>query len=527
MVVRALFFDKPGSEMKGDPVAQIVFQDGQVQFRPDNDLIWQDVENNQYLFENDNIATGENGLVIINFGNNKTLELSTNTQIRIKQLASDDQDFEIDLIRGNLTALSDVNVSNEKLKTSEASIRTGDKVIQVDEKASKLSISKKRGENDAEIAVLSGQALLIDKDKRQTLQQEAKAEAEAQPVVPAPEPKPLVHPEPKKPLITLDTTRAKLYMPQIVVPTESQTIWALQPLQSAKQVKIPIYLDPPKSAPEGKTWRPMLGAVKSGMFEKLPTAALQWTGEPYLKRQSILVSLDELEKNDLLIRTDGDVPTLAFKLKPGVVIANPNNSGKEMSFADAKTFQVGLLGDLKGTIAFKIAGVGVDHSPNPWLIRPKLQAPNTFDVVLQDAESIPAISPILAGSRNFEVDKMPKGLEGEGIYLVRSHKIVGKLQGAIPEKKVIALFKKLLNCDFIYEGKAKSYIGSLVEFRQLAKSPQGLPERIYILNNGQFIGISKDFMQKNKALQKFLDDKTSAFFSEPIKTFDQIVLPAH
>jgi hypothetical protein len=327
---------------------------------------------------------------------------------------------------------------------------------------------------------------------------------------------------PPKPLITLQAQQinAKEFMPTIAIPQASNTLWSTSSYATVRTRRLTIMLNPPAKSPKDKRWAPVLGAVKEGMFEKLPTAALKWEGRPYFKQQTFFITLSELETKGLLINEKKEISERSFKIKPGVMLSNTDGSGKEISYDMPQTVHVVTLGDLTGAVELRLTNFAFARLDKQWISRPNIPlGDKSFNIQLFDATDIPMLDGLLAGADNFQVRKLPAPPEGQGIFFVRARKVVARAYGEIQTTGQINFLTKLLNAEFAYRGKASSYIGGLPEYRKLSKDKNRLPPKIYVVNDGEFIGISRDFMQ-NAAVQRFLKDNTSTFFSEPIELIE-------
>ena len=105
---------------------------------------------------------------------------------------------------------------------------------------------------------------------------------------------------------------------------------------------------------------------------------------------------------------------------------------------------------------------------------------------------------------------------GRGIYIVRGKTILAKINGSAKSRENVLKLTKKLGGNFAYKGTGESFIGGILEFRKLDRRGK-LPEKIFILNGGNFIGINRGIMKDNPAVQRFLNSNSSAFFAKQIK----------
>lgn len=541
LTVWSLFFQKPSIGHSGKPLANLEMQVGDIQYRTEDDILWSNTEENQYVFENDNIATGDNSYVSLNFGNKRIIELGPHTQIRIRPLDSASGELELDLVHGAIAAYDRKGNRNGKLASGGVSglkIRAGKQVYLMNEKA-ELGLELGRGGSEGAVAHASGAIQLVLNGKATALEGRANAaalsllsradtslnvalpEKKAPPSKPAPvlaaKPLPIpVAPPPAEvppvPSFAEEGELAKLIMPRLAYPPENGILWIAESFANAESKAIPIVLEPPKDMNE-ESWQPLLGAFKD---QGQGDAAALWEGTNEKRRQVIPISISQLATKDSL-KTDPQLPNeRKFILAPGIKIPKDN---KVLTFFGDKRPIIARSCDVKldGPVNLEVAHLGVKEVRQPWFVTPQdFQAQATV-YIAEGKVDLGKLAPVLQASQGFRWNSRVDSLTGSGVFILRNNKVIGKVNGAIDDRQALETIRKGLDADAIYRGSAQAYIGGLNEFKERANKKL-LPEKVYILNGGRFIAVNRDFMTTNPSLRRFLDDNSPAFFAEPIET---------
>ncbi|MBF0442325.1 MAG: hypothetical protein HQK54_10505 [Oligoflexales bacterium] len=160
-----------------EPVAKVDKFKGNVQIRPESSVIWTDMDIDQYLYEDDYISTGNNSNAIIKIISGVSIDLGSNTQIKLQASEDTDSKFEVELLSGQLKTLNDLgslkNENEKKVQDTSSSpvnklpegyqhltIRSGDKKFKLAEKNAEIKLFKEKDSDKLNVLAASGKILV-------------------------------------------------------------------------------------------------------------------------------------------------------------------------------------------------------------------------------------------------------------------------------------------------------------------------------------------------------------------------------
>lgn len=565
----------------GSPIATVARISGDAQVRPESSIIWSTASAKQDLFNNDYLATFDDSKVQIRFKDGRNIHLEENTQIIIRSLAKGKESLEIELLHGNVTAegkgknskdqkylsvkagekkfrlkdgLAALTISHERSAPESARIEgyNGNVEVVTDKGAKPLTDHdlSAPSKSAAELAAEAAQAAAAQKAEEEAAllaaEEAAKKEAAAKKLaeekalrelnakkakamqlaalakpVPPPEVKPVatkpVKEEPPKFDLVKLMQDSKIE-PQIISPTASQVFWSLRPLAQAVKAPLPIVVKLPETETADLKWRPLLAAFGSATLGSNSNLTFKKLGDYGFGKQTINVSLQELEKQQLIKKAADSGNSLQFTLKPGVEVSSPDGSDSHMTFAEPQSFEIRSIAEFGNRpIKLSLSNLKTSKKNPDWILQSKNPSSNTYWIQLKTAQDLPRFADLIAGATDFNITPgSGDNMDGLGIFIVKNHKIIGSVGGIEKHKRGIEHVRKTLDAEVIFQGPAHAYIGGGKELKALIKQKGALPERLYILNDGKFIGVSEEFLRKNPEVRKFLTAHTSAFFTEPI-----------
>ncbi len=548
-----LFFQNSAGTQSGTPLARITEQVGDIQYRTDDDILWHSAEINQYVFENDNIATGPNSFASINFGNSRTIELGPQTQIRIRPVGKDGDEFELDLLRGQVAARPG-SESDENIKGGKKGMRihSGSESFSLNRQA-ELVLKKGRGEGAGDILLALGQILREGADSSKTgvkvdgenvsLASQANEDLQIfntptpppaapekkvipKPVVkitPIPPPPPVMAPppapapEPVKPVedpkmaLTAPREKGIDYLPVLAFPPAGAIVWSTLSWKELLSRPLQLVIEPPNKKPES-VWQPV---IASATKEKPDERVFVLQGKDEFRRQVLGLRLDKMRDRGFL-RQETSAEEYQIELAAGVRLKDDEKMSEAATSSRIVRIRSALtMPASKSGLKVRLAQFVMQTKSVPWFLTPENFSERSF-VYIKDAADFANVQGLLPSSQGFSVEASGNEIQGRGIFIVRDHTLIGKIGGQPGSAKNMDRLRTSLRAEAIYRGAATAYIGGLVQFKERAVAKK-LPEKVYILHDGRFIAVSRDFMKTNPTLRKFLEQKTSAFFTEPIE----------
>lgn len=546
-----LFFQNTSGTQSGTPLARISEQVGDIQYRPDDDILWHTAENNQYVFENDNIATGPNSYASINFGNSRTIELGPQTQIRIRPVGKDGDEFELDLLRGQVAARPG-SESDQNVKGARKGMRiyTGSESFSLKRQA-ELVLKRDRGQEMGDVLFALGQisrngadgsknSIKVDGENislssqvNEGLEIIAKTETPPPPppvkkdppkrivrITPIPPPPPIAPPPAPVPAKPVEDPKVALaapsekgidYLPVLAFPPPGSIVWGSMSWKEMITKPLQLVIEPPNKKPDA-IWQPI---VASSTKERPDERVFILQGKDEFRRQVLGLKLDKMRDRGFL-RQESSAEEYQIELAAGVRLKHEGTANEAATaprmirIRSAQTMPASKSG-----IKVRLARLIMQTKSVPWFVTPDKFTESSF-VYLKDSGDFLNIQGLLPSSQGFTVEASGNEIQGRGIFIVRDHTLVGKIGGQTGSQKSMDGLRTALRAEAIYRGSATAYIGGLTHFKERAVAKK-LPEKIYILHDGRFIGVSRDFMKTNPTLRKFLEQKTSAFFTEPIE----------
>ena len=147
-------------EGAGSEVASIVDEEGDVAFRSELDVDWQSTGDVESFYEEELLSTGPDSKIRLDFGEDRYLDLESNTLIKLSKPKGLSKNVEIFLITGNVSAGIKASSSGKKAKSSGSGLviaSEGQKIV-LSGNNSNISLSKKRGSTGLKVKAVSGKA---------------------------------------------------------------------------------------------------------------------------------------------------------------------------------------------------------------------------------------------------------------------------------------------------------------------------------------------------------------------------------
>jgi hypothetical protein len=150
--------------------------------------------------------------------------------------------------------------------------------------------------------------------------------------------------------------------------------------------------------------------------------------------------------------------------------------------------------------------------------------PNTAPITIRLAlgQDMLKFLPYLAGAGAFGVSRDSLG-NGEGIYVVKGE-VIAELKGAGVDSGVVSKVMDLLGGEFAFRGTRSALYdtrgktqGALVDMVD-ALLDKG--KVLYILKRNKIYPVSRDFIQTNNEVAKFIDSQAKAIFLEKVEILE-------
>lgn len=533
------------------PIAKLITQKGEVQFRNMGDILWSETENNQYLFENDYISTLDSSKAIVRLFETGLIEIGPNTQIRIKSLYGDNSPFEINLILGNLKLLSQ---SQRKFKEKHMVIKSGKRQYNIIGKKAKINIAKDNITDEPDILEADGKIQVIklkyQKGKKwddavdSTIIDTSESPFFLPKITKSQEPKKTVKkaissykkPQPPKvEVVKLEEPRQaqteKLdpvaiapsyldtdYMPQIVWPPKNAVIWTMKRSIDLRAAKVPIFIRAPENLDEIEDqWLPLLGIVNPGILKKLGGVSKTFYGTPTKKDgslQIIHVDIAQLLAENLTKISQSEFGQYYFEVKLGRRIIPKESKLPIDSFDVPMSVRIQSLSELDNRpIRLYLNRFAYLEPKNNWILS-KTKTHYSSWINLYNPTDLHKLIGFLPASGGFNLESTTIK-KGYGIFIVKDKKVIGSIQGK-PSQKAIDLIRIKLNAHYIYKGDFDAFIGGKQQYDNLAGQKK-LPKKIFILIGHRSIGINTNLIKTDKSIQKFINSLNSAYFVKPIE----------
>ncbi|MEZ4740970.1 MAG: hypothetical protein R3B45_00730 [Bdellovibrionota bacterium] len=144
-----------------------------------------------------------------------------------------------------------------------------------------------------------------------------------------------------------------------------------------------------------------------------------------------------------------------------------------------------------------------------------------YYINIYDKSSIVSIIPYLKnGMFSLRSINIPQNY---GIYAAKNLKIIASLKGLI-DKNSAKIIKKMLNADVIFEGDPNAILNasgkSVEDLKSWIDSPTNTNNKIYIMNGGALVQVSKNFIKNRSQVLRFIGRNASYIFSKKVNILD-------
>jgi hypothetical protein len=247
--------------------------------------------------------------------------------------------------------------------------------------------------------------------------------------------------------------------------------------------------------------------LKVTLTRQLPlgeTAKKEWKQSDRKKNVVDLPLMDVLEAN-LIEKTHPDLPRYKINASLG---------------GERKTFEFEMVEELDARKPWllAVAGPKAIDSKMAWAAKPKHDiSSNDAKIILRHGSDAALFKNLMIGSSSFAFAPAEFLLSDLAIYIVRRGQIVAKLSQHDPMRQQLPYLVRSLKADVAFLGKGHDLIGDAANVKKQLLSTGQLPEQLYLINEGELIGISKKFITSNKLGKKLLSNPAAHFFKVPVE----------
>lgn len=496
-------------------IAKVASKKGVIQFRPKNRYVWRSINTNQRLAVGDNIATGDDATLTIQFDNKAMLKIDKNTHIRISQIGgnADGGKLEVELLRGAIRAANDSaehksSEGDQLLTIPSLKIKAGDDRFQLYSKHSKLALTRSIDAKNPLLQQVRGVVKRENGDGEETL--------------------PLLEQIlDAKRLREQQQRKLKNFFPLVISPKPHQVLWVDEPLNELKNLAIRMTIMPTFKKPRSGTWRPMLvGLNRKGEGEDTARdwprlqRGLNLVGTTRFGKQTINLPFRRFKSQNMVSKgfSPTQIPELRMQIKAAGVITDEIGQA-EYSFS--KPTQLAIrstaLDTNSRTVKVLLKDPAISYQRNrPLFSDERLQPSQSMIVQMKDKQQLKNLVPLLFGSQQFKVELSPTPMNPTGIFLFKDKKPVLHLGGAVSVNGVKAA-ASLVSAKLVYQGRVDDFLGQLADLRGKMRSRNFRADsKIFVwIDRKEFIGININFL-KDRAVQRYISD-SSLFFKQPVK----------
>lgn len=469
-----------------------------VQFRGEDLILWTDAAGKQEFFEGDRVGTGKNSSAVIRFVNGAELALEGDTQIVISQKTdSSELGFLVSLVKGNATARGPVQ------------FHTGQKRINLSTVNDLLGVDRPlKGKAEVYRIIRRGKTIVnVQKPKREVV--EAPGIAVSAGVV---------------------SGGAVSSGSGIVEPQDGWTLWSTDSLEDRNskvdlvfQMKIEVpkaffggetvpflEFDPSDTVPGS---RGLAAGKKRLLFDLSKSQGVRDVRVPWreVRQRAILKNIDGLK---------------VYEIKVGYGLRATSNRREDAVVSQSMKVRLIGMKDVSG-IPLTVALGQFDPQPghDKWFAQSKVAGPAhpALTVNLTDAKDLWRLAPILQGAKEFSIARSRASEKRGELLISRDQRLVAVLAGSRASRMVSRAVRTLLGGDIVFEGSPRALLSmAALNERDLMTWAKAHPRisTLYFAPGPDIVAISRNFMETEAEVSRFVAQKAKAVFSEPVTVVD-------
>jgi len=507
------------------PIANLLKQSGDVQFRPVDLSLWKETHVGQSLYEGEILATEENSQATLSTQDGTTLQLEENSQIKITlQKENANSVLVVTLLKGTATTTHEApkkekEGSQQKLefKAEEAPVQkvrllSGRKSIDVSE-VSSFRMEKQVDQISPLIEVIGGKVEVHTPStgERQRL------DSIIAPVRKKPTVAPQVAELPK--VLALSHIPAVHIVPQSFAPEpilqwperNAVHLWTQEDLSTSKATLV----FPFRSLATGQDIQKWTAKIGFAGKEKI-------LAEETPQGQRISIPWNTLYPLFPPANKNNFVSTI-LELQTGLEIKSRYqfSSDKKEVVGKSLSIEVTSVSDIKGkSILAKFSQLASVSAPT-WLEEVPASA-YPYQLFLRHGEDAVSIFPLMAGSHGFSLQQEVFPAAVSSLCFIRGNEIVASLQGTPPSGDQLRMLRKSLHASIVYEGKPSDFISLQggKESAEMILSEIQAHSSFFVLMGRTVKRIDRSLLEKFHSALALLRNRSKVGFFESVKIID-------
>ena len=550
------------------PIASVSASLGKVKVRAHRRVSWKDVEAKSKLYEGDRLATEKNSGATVLFSQGRAVKVGPNSLILISAIREgSDFNFIVDVQKGSVVGVMTAPRKRSTTATAvlpiqltagkqSATVDLG-KQVQISvgngvpAKVTELTLTAKQSAEPIAKLIQKIEPVFVDVPKI-----DLSAVANAASAITAISPKEI-------PVVTQDNALAKPselnaatesrfqmksakdgavsipfakdYLPFVTNPTDGALLWSFKSLQEMSETRLAFSLTPPRRAPKGAVWQPIVEIGAPGSGEHSEGMVLSGAG---FKMQKIETTLGLVAKRGVISNLNG-VPQITISYREGSLIKRTipapegETQGKtetERSFAKSgRKLNILALGDVAaGQIAVTVDSLVKDTSEIPVDFveskKPISVSAPYLSIRLESAADFKDLFGFIRGAGAVDFSRAPIA-DGSGVFIVRGQKIVAQLTGTlVPSKKDLADLLATLRGDFVFKGDKKSFVDAASRDGKTLKEIAGTMIKkgqvFYVMSANDLVAVNQEFVSKNGDVARFIENNASIIFTGQVEVLE-------
>ncbi len=503
------------------PIATLLEQVGNVQFRPMDLALWKETQMGQGFHEGEILATAENSKAVISLQGGKTLQLDDNSQVKITlQQSATEQLLLVTLLKGSATTKTVAPSAtsapvDKKALPQKVQIISGKQAIDVENDAD-FRVEKNIDEVTPIIEVMKGKVSVTTPTTglRQELREAAIHPPRVQSVAHVELPKVLALSHAPSIAVVIESFAP---MPKLTWPTDGTHLWTHEPLSSegaslsflfqsmGKKQDIQKWSPSIQADPEHR-WTPEDNAA--GSTVDIPWAQLLAVGKP--------TSAADVGGHEVIVSAGG-------ALKRRYLNTEPENQKYEtpihLTFSSASELAAKpVLIRLSALTSGSTSAAWAEEARGASLSLP-------YALFLQNGADLASVFNLLSKPVSFTVHSQPSIPTEDGFVFIRNEEPVASLQGNVDNMDKLKKIRKSLKASMVYKGKPQDFI-TLAEPKENTSMQEILLEslrthpNLFILIEGKLVKIDSQLLRKNRSALSFIKGISRIAFIREVDVID-------
>jgi len=532
-VVAALLFEDAFFQIGGHPIAHITNSIGKISFRSEEQTTWKDANPQQEFFDGDSVATTIGSQTKIQFSKGRSIEVAEETHLMITAIKyQNDNHILINLVNGAVAA----TVAGKSDYT--LTILSGQQAFQLNPGES-VGVKKVVGEKPK---VIESKKVLLSNYKKpdppkaiqlpSTFAAAVAAASKADfkenslaltPGAPEATPVPSTAPE-KKEKPTVAAVKPKNFETKLLSPANGKVWYTHSSLENAKEEAISFQISPPTFSPTpGWTFTPAVRLISSASpFKNDPKKGLYLTAQS-INQTNFKINFGKILEVAPKTKDPSQVEITSFSASGAAIAKNANDDMRSISQSSHAYRVVSLASLFQSHRPVKMSFEKLTTGPLKagfFDAKSNLSLTNAPVIIATSNASLlaPYAASIDTGS-TFGLSGL-KAFEEKGIFVVKGKDIIAQLGGSLLTTELMEEIMKTMGGDFVFEGSRRSLVDlkglSLAQAAEKLRTASAKSNQIYAVQGNQLIPLSKNFIETNDRVIRFVKGNSNALFLEKV-----------